>query len=338
MSAPGCARRRWCIRARPGEQINQVIQAVNKIGLAVLHTSVACTEALGNLFQVSSRPPSAKEDDIIALAQGHRADHRARAERPADAPPEEAQDAARSHRARLQLVDGRRALNLLSFMAQDRPQLSRKNAASRWTSFHWKRSRRTCRRARSRSWRPTSATRCARRSFARSWPDFPGPTWGPANRRRRRLRTVGRVRRAVAAGSRIAVYVAANLFAEPGSRRWQEIRARVSLEAQYRACSRASVRRINSPLRNLEDCAPQRWCLRRLILLRAHSVLQTARGGLDAEVVADVGDAIRAGAIEVAMGALRFDDERGGLVNRGAGSGGWKTDEKRATRRSDSCS
>ena len=85
------------------EQINQVIQAVNKIGLAVRGLYGEGTEALGNLFQVSNQTTlGEKEEEIIErLQQGHRADHRARAERAADAAAEEADHAARSRRARL---------------------------------------------------------------------------------------------------------------------------------------------------------------------------------------------------------------------------------------------
>lgn len=49
-----------------GEQINQVIQAVNKIGLAVRGLYGEGTEALGNLFQVSNQTTlGEKEDEII---------------------------------------------------------------------------------------------------------------------------------------------------------------------------------------------------------------------------------------------------------------------------------
>src|SRR3954453_9027674 len=49
------------------EQINQVIQAVNKIGLAVLGLYGEGTEALGNLFQVSNQTTlGEKEEDIIS--------------------------------------------------------------------------------------------------------------------------------------------------------------------------------------------------------------------------------------------------------------------------------
>jgi protein arginine kinase len=49
------------------EQINQVIQAVNKIGLAVRGLYGEGTEAMGNLFQVSNQTTlGEKEDEIIA--------------------------------------------------------------------------------------------------------------------------------------------------------------------------------------------------------------------------------------------------------------------------------
>jgi protein arginine kinase len=52
------------------EQINQVIQAVNKIGLAVRGLYGEGTEALGNLFQVSNQTTlGEKEDEIIARLQ-----------------------------------------------------------------------------------------------------------------------------------------------------------------------------------------------------------------------------------------------------------------------------
>ena len=49
------------------EQINQIIQAVNKIGLAVRGLYGEGTEAMGNLFQVSNQTTLGdKEEDIIA--------------------------------------------------------------------------------------------------------------------------------------------------------------------------------------------------------------------------------------------------------------------------------
>ncbi len=52
------------------EQINQVISAVNKIGLAVRGLYGEGTEALGNLFQVSNQTTlGEKEEDIIARLQ-----------------------------------------------------------------------------------------------------------------------------------------------------------------------------------------------------------------------------------------------------------------------------
>ncbi|MEI6351031.1 MAG: protein arginine kinase [Verrucomicrobiota bacterium] len=50
-----------------GDQINQVIQAVNKIGLAVRGLYGEGTEAMGNLFQISNQTTlGEREDDIIA--------------------------------------------------------------------------------------------------------------------------------------------------------------------------------------------------------------------------------------------------------------------------------
>jgi protein arginine kinase len=49
------------------DQINQIIQAVNKIGLAVRGLYGEGTEAMGNLFQISNQTTlGEKEDDIIA--------------------------------------------------------------------------------------------------------------------------------------------------------------------------------------------------------------------------------------------------------------------------------
>ena len=49
------------------ELINQVIQAVNKIGLAVRGLYGEGTEAMGNLFQISNQTTlGEKEDEIIA--------------------------------------------------------------------------------------------------------------------------------------------------------------------------------------------------------------------------------------------------------------------------------
>jgi protein arginine kinase len=49
-----------------GEQINQVIQAVNKVGLAVRGLYGEGTEALGNLFQISNQTTlGEKEDEIL---------------------------------------------------------------------------------------------------------------------------------------------------------------------------------------------------------------------------------------------------------------------------------
>ena len=60
------------------ELINQVIQAVNKIGLAVRGLYGEGTEAMGNLFQISNQTTLGEKEDeiIIAPEQGDRNDHR----------------------------------------------------------------------------------------------------------------------------------------------------------------------------------------------------------------------------------------------------------------------
>ena len=68
MSAPACAPRPWCTCPRwsSSDQINQIIQAVNKIGLAVRGLYGEGTEALGNLFQISNQMTlGEKEDEIV---------------------------------------------------------------------------------------------------------------------------------------------------------------------------------------------------------------------------------------------------------------------------------
>src|SRR6202000_775516 len=53
-----------------GEQINQVVNSVNKIGLAVRGLYGEGTEAMGNLFQVSNQTTlGEKEDQIIGRLQ-----------------------------------------------------------------------------------------------------------------------------------------------------------------------------------------------------------------------------------------------------------------------------
>ena len=69
MSAPACAPPPCCICPALvlSEQINQVIQAVNKIGLAVRGLYGEGTEAMGNLFQVSNQTTLGEtEDEIIS--------------------------------------------------------------------------------------------------------------------------------------------------------------------------------------------------------------------------------------------------------------------------------
>src|SRR5437870_12208562 len=48
-----------------GEQINQIIQAVNKLGLAVRGLYGEGTEALGNVFQVSNQMTLGESDSAI---------------------------------------------------------------------------------------------------------------------------------------------------------------------------------------------------------------------------------------------------------------------------------
>ena len=69
MSGLECAPPRCCIC--PGlvlsELINQVIQAVSKIGLAVRGLYGEGTEAMGNLFQISNQTTlGEKEEEIIS--------------------------------------------------------------------------------------------------------------------------------------------------------------------------------------------------------------------------------------------------------------------------------
>ena len=72
------------------ELINQVIQAVNKIGLAVRGLYGEGTEAMGNLFQISNQTTlGEKEDEIISPPdQGDRDDHREGTRRASGADPE----------------------------------------------------------------------------------------------------------------------------------------------------------------------------------------------------------------------------------------------------------
>ena len=70
-----------------GDQINQVIQAVNKLGLAVRGLYGEGTEALGNVFQVSNQTTlGERESDVIErLNKVMSPDHRARGKRADDA-------------------------------------------------------------------------------------------------------------------------------------------------------------------------------------------------------------------------------------------------------------
>ncbi len=85
------------------ELINQVIQAVSKIGLAVRGLYGEGTEAMGNLFQISNQTTlGEKEDEIISrLDQSHRNDHREGTRRAAGLDPEEIEYALGPDRSRL---------------------------------------------------------------------------------------------------------------------------------------------------------------------------------------------------------------------------------------------
>ena len=170
------------------EQINQVIQAVNKIGLAVRGLYGEGTEALGNLFQVSNQTTlGEKEDEIISrlnkvIEQIIEHEQNARQTLLQKQP----DHAAGSHRARLrhpaprlldELEGGARAS--LLHEARDRSRLlSRRNGACRSTSFSWRRSPRICKRAPRKSSPPKSATPCGPRSSGAKLVKFPTPETG----------------------------------------------------------------------------------------------------------------------------------------------------------------
>ena len=61
------------------EQINPIIQSVNKLGLAVRGLYGEGTEALGNVFQVSNQMTLGESEvrDRRAAGEGSRPDHRA---------------------------------------------------------------------------------------------------------------------------------------------------------------------------------------------------------------------------------------------------------------------
>ncbi len=86
-----------------GEQINPIIQSVNKLGLAVRGLYGEGTEALGNVFQVSNQMTLGENeiDHRRAAGQGSVADHRARGKCAADVVGEEAEDGLQPHRPRL---------------------------------------------------------------------------------------------------------------------------------------------------------------------------------------------------------------------------------------------
>ncbi len=76
------------------EQINPIIQSVNKLGLAVRGLYGEGTEALGNVFQVSNQMTLGRirERHCRAVGEGPGPDHRARGKRAGDSSGEEAQN------------------------------------------------------------------------------------------------------------------------------------------------------------------------------------------------------------------------------------------------------
>ena len=96
------------------EQINPIIQSVNKLGLAVRGLYGEGTEALGNVFQVSNQMTLGESEAAIVerlekvLAQIIEHEENARAQPPG----EEAQDGLQPHRARLR-HSGQRPQHLL---------------------------------------------------------------------------------------------------------------------------------------------------------------------------------------------------------------------------------
>ena len=85
------------------EQINPIIQSVNKLGLAVRGLYGEGTEALGNVFQVSNQMTLGETETAIVerLEKVLVADHRARGKRAADAAGEKGEDGVQPYRPRL---------------------------------------------------------------------------------------------------------------------------------------------------------------------------------------------------------------------------------------------
>ena len=76
------------------EQINPIIQSVNKLGLAVRGLYGEGTEALGNVFQVSNQMTLGESESGHRRALGKSAgpNHRARGKRPGTLAGEKAED------------------------------------------------------------------------------------------------------------------------------------------------------------------------------------------------------------------------------------------------------
>ena len=161
------------------ENINKVIQAVNKIGLAVRGLYGEGTEAMGNLFQVSNQTTlGEKEEDIInRLGQGDRTDHRART-RPRGRP--SSKKSARCSLTKIGRAFGilshaysmnsKEALNFLSLIRLGgRPRIFPVGTPGcRRTNCSWKRSPRTCKKTASKNSAPRNATPSVRKSCATS--------------------------------------------------------------------------------------------------------------------------------------------------------------------------
>jgi hypothetical protein len=81
------------------EQINPIIQSVNKLGLAVRGLYGEGTEALGNVFQVSNQMTLGEgESAIVERLDKVLSNHRARGERAANPAGEEAEGGFQPHR------------------------------------------------------------------------------------------------------------------------------------------------------------------------------------------------------------------------------------------------
>ena len=136
------------------DQMNKIINSVNKIGLAVRGLHGEGTEAMGNVFQVSNQITlgEAEEEIIERLNKVIETDHRTRAKRPPAVAAAQAvtllDQIGRAYGilSHAHSISSKEALNLLSVMKLGIdlglfPEL----IASRWMSYLSKPSRRTCR-------------------------------------------------------------------------------------------------------------------------------------------------------------------------------------------------